>query len=267
MIGTELVHKTFKEVRAEYKYPPAAIELHNNKNNPFFICNMRVYICPELVESVTYLRAILRHELGHPHIAPITIANAKRHLKKLSEILPTDRLSILTKIANIAYDILIDATIDSKYPGHTLTCVENGLKLVREKGVPEGYEWNILTGFYNCLIGKNIIEVPKKYQELGKIAYEIVQSYIPLDNKVYKIAELFVHEAEKESNTLDKYEYYKSKAGKNIIFKVKGTTKQIAKHTYKDALLNWTPDDPIESLETEESLLDSGILIPEITTL
>jgi len=65
---------------------------------------------------------------------------------------------------------------------------------------------------------------------------------------------------------LEGYEYYKMLARKRIKFKLLSKSEKKGK-IIKGGLEVWRIDDEVEDLETEESLREYGILIPEMTTL
>ncbi len=65
---------------------------------------------------------------------------------------------------------------------------------------------------------------------------------------------------------LDAFDYYLSKARINVRFKAR-VLKPAYSRTSAGSLEAWTLDDKAEDLEVEESLSESGVIIPEATTL
>lgn len=65
---------------------------------------------------------------------------------------------------------------------------------------------------------------------------------------------------------LEPFDYYKGLARKKIQFKIKSQPKQSGK-IIRGGLETWMLEDESEDLDIEESVLDSGLLIPEQTTL
>ena len=65
---------------------------------------------------------------------------------------------------------------------------------------------------------------------------------------------------------LSPFEYYRGLARKKIQFRIKVSQKQSGK-IVRGGLEVWGLDDKAEDLDIEESLLDSGVLIPEVSTM
>jgi len=199
-LSDKTVFRIFNQVRKEYKFPPAVVEIHGDKTVPFYIRGMKVSICLEKIFDEKNLLAICRHELGHIEYAPQTPQNARRHLNSLKQMSGITETDILTTLLNVVYDLTIDTTVAKLHKNYIENLNPMVLEHIKRHGIPDNYYWRVIQGVYNCLLPKGLkIPVGQKYQKVARKIIEILRTKSSLDEQVLSITEELIFEALRES--------------------------------------------------------------------
>lgn len=109
------IREIYEEVREEFYFPPTTLNLHKGEEEAtFFIRGMEMYLDETKIPNEAFCRGVVRHELGHPQYAPITLSNMFRHAKSAYErygFNPSD----VREFLNIVYDIIVDHSVHTKH--------------------------------------------------------------------------------------------------------------------------------------------------------
>lgn len=111
----------------------------------------------------------------------------------------------------------------------------------------------------NTPIQENMIE------DKEQIKRELEQLLEP-DDKTGKTKEIVIMFASRMGVELDDFEYYRMLAHRNILFKLK-TKSMTSGRIIKGGLMSWGLDDNPEDLDLIETIQNTGVAIPELTTL
>ncbi|MEW6558014.1 MAG: hypothetical protein AB1349_11800 [Elusimicrobiota bacterium] len=202
-ITEDIVIKILDEVREEYNFPPVSVEYHDNAYAPFYIKNMRIYICLKAIKSTEMLKMVFRHEIGHSQFAPVSIDNTKKHIKILEQTTGISDLEIIILLLNVIYDIIVEfelVKIRSNHIEESLKPVMNKFKKIKDLN----FGMNILGAFYNNFLPQDMqIEVEKEYKEISTNIVNILDSNSTLDEKVKSMAEVLIFEARRQADWLN----------------------------------------------------------------
>ncbi len=193
-----IVRGIYEDVREEYYFPHTRLEFTDDENVPFYCTNGVVTVNPnEFMDDEKYCRSLLRHECGHFCYMPLSIADHKRYVEIARNILKkinpeyARNIELIAHINNVVYDCIVDEFIMTELGDDLAHTVELGVERMREKGngkLPDHPFWQILSSFYNCICGKEIITgLRKKEKKDGKRITNIVRDFTPNSEKIRKI--------------------------------------------------------------------------------
>lgn len=197
-MNEERVREIYEDVREEYYFPHTRLEFIDDENIPFYCTNAVISINPnEFRGDEIYCRSILRHECGHFCYMPLSIADHKRYVEIARNILKkinpdySENIGLICSINNIVYDCIVDEFIMTEFGDDLAHRTELAVEGVMEKGggkLPDHPFWQILSSFYNCICGKEIVTgLRKKEKKDGKRIANIVLDYTPNSEKIRKI--------------------------------------------------------------------------------
>lgn len=214
MLSKERIKDVLDEIRGEFLFPPASLDFHEKRAAPC-IGQMKIMVWPGQFVDDEHCRCVLRHELGHPHYAPRTIKEHKKHIKNIVRVIGFNidsekgrvgTIPLVQNLANVVYDMIIEWCL-IEYHGndfnHAWNCDVEALRKDFDS-MSKNPLWVALAGYYTVLTDYNGFGLEEKDMEIGRKALKIIESPVSMDEKVTDVAVLFRDLAQKLSKQIEK---------------------------------------------------------------
>ncbi len=180
-------------MRREFKFPPSSLEIKKKIPAPY--CeNGRIVVNNEWFLDGIQAKSILRHELAHFNVCPVSVQNHRRYLditrdilKKINFLYERD-IELITSINNIVYDFVVEIYIVKELNDDLLHRLLLDVKVIkkRNKGkFPSHFLWEVLAQFYNRLVKKKVLKpLKQKALDVGNKLFEIMGTNLHFEKKL-----------------------------------------------------------------------------------
>ena len=181
--------------------PNIGLFIHESEKDmfaPFYILDHTVHVLRKECKDIYQTGSVMDHEMGHMVYCPGTLAKSQELLDNVMQ-----QHDIADQgahhLINVAGDMIVDFSIKEYHNSPLSHRLKVSLDSInKNKSLGSNYFIQVLEHFYDLVCGENIFCVKdKEARGVGKQSYTIVRMNIPMENKVYKIIDLFKKEVEK----------------------------------------------------------------------
>jgi len=248
LINEQLIYSIYQDVRKEFAYPPTSITLTHEPSPdgcPFYIQDMTVYLDVNQIRDVEHCKSIIRHELGHPHFAPISVEIDSKIALETAKTYHLDPNTV-NMICNISYDIIVDYTLKLNLNDN----IEHRTRLAVQSEsyqdqIKRSYWLQYLTVFYASLSGSSRMfgQFSSDVRQRVARALKVCRSYEPLEDKIFRLNDIIVEWFRSQDNSSNDSEsnFSKSLEEANNLIKPSPChphTKEELRGEIKDAISN-----------------------------
>lgn len=178
------VEHMFSEVRVEHHNPPARLE-YNGDHSDYYTAENVVYVNEEKLWSHGFAKSILRHEVGHLTVMPITQRRYRQ--MQMACTCVSDDANLRHMAANLLSDFILDE-FNQDIHGDDLVAREH---LVLEHDYQQGPDpfCKLRIGVYNQIVGVDIIPddiVPRESHSIRSI----MQSRKPIETQTREVCQI-----------------------------------------------------------------------------